>query len=133
MGKYADTVDCQKYHICLPDNQAAMGTSFNQIVLLCPEGTAYSAQREVCDATARAACDGDHQDEAMDEAEDHGGNELGAEDCVPGTRLKDTASENDCAGYTLCTGKRMIPMRCPEHHLYDEARRMCRPEAMVDC
>lgn len=132
MGKYADTSDCQKYHICLPRNRATMGTSFNQIVLLCPDGTAYNSHSEQCDASARSECaDSDVMDyeypaETMEREVAIG------HYCEQGTRKIDP-TQNDCTGYTLCRGKRWISVRCPQHHRFDESQQKCRPAALVDC
>lgn len=107
-----------------------MGTSFNQIVLLCPQGTAYNSHSEECDASSRLEC-------SDNEAEYEEGPESSDQDpdgdlCEPGARAKD-GTQNDCSGFTLCTGKRMVSMRCPRDERFDESQRVCRPAAMVDC
>lgn len=132
MGKYADTMDCQKYHICLPRSRASMGTSFNQIVLLCPEGTAYNAQSEQCDAAARTECSSDPELDSEDRAVSDRESDNGHQECEPGSRAMDV-SQTDCGGYTLCTGKRLISVRCPRNHRFDESEQKCRPAALVDC
>lgn len=129
MGKYADTTDCQKYHICLPRSRASMGIAFNQIVLLCPKGTAYNSLSQECDAAARAECPDmavDYDGAAEDEPD------LESVPCEPGIRKVDT-SQIDCSGYTVCTEKRLISVRCPQNHRFDESQRKCRPAALVDC
>lgn len=131
-GKYPDAADCLKYYMCLPENPAHSGhPAFNQIVLVCPEGTAFDAQREVCNVAAREDCDENSSDEEYDEQDEDDSN--GEQDaCEPGYRAMDADQEN-CVGYTVCVGKATIPMRCPRHHRFDESSRRCRPEAMVKC
>lgn len=133
VGKYPDSRNCQMYHFCLPINFAPL----RELIFTCPDGFAYEPQLEQCvevlTVVGRKKNPPISPEAIMTVVNNNSENEGGDETicktdvqfCAPTDAEVDDDGNQNCDGYYLCFGNRIVYVKCPNMHRFNEKLLRC--------
>lgn len=139
VGKYPDSLNCQLYHFCLPNNFAPL----QELLFSCPEGSAYEPEQEKCVADMVKKQQKQQPLEVimaivMSSSSSSGGEDVEDEEktlcktekkfcATPTSSTKSHTADiaNSCSGYYLCLGNRIEYKKCPKKHRFNQKMLRC--------